>query len=95
MSNTIPWYKVGRTERGSNPFTSLGLDWCPRCKIEVDTDTEAHHNDGIYVYRRQCLRCGRTIKYGAYRVPLINNTVGPALPPKVFLWINEPGKDRR
>ncbi len=89
----IPWWKTGQTYVGGNPFASLGLDWCPHCKMEVDTDTDAHHQEDVYVYRRQCRRCGRTIKAGAYKTPLVGTTYAP-LPPKVFVWINEPGKER-
>lgn len=88
----IPWYR-GKTEVGGNPFASLGLDWCHRCRMEVDTDTEAHHQGDIYVYRRQCRRCGITIKYGAYRAPLVGTANAP-LPAKVYVWLHEPGKDR-
>lgn len=90
----IPWWKIGPTTHGGNPFASLALDWCHRCRTEVDTDTEAHHQDDVYVYRRQCKRCGITIKFGAYRVPLVN-TAGAPLPNKVFVWLHEPGRDRR
>ncbi len=88
-----PWWKVGY--RGGNPFSSLGLDWCPRCQQEVDTETHSNHfaQDGIYIYRRRCMRCGGAIKYGAYSVPLL--TGGQPLPPMVFEWIAEPGQDRR
>jgi len=87
----IPWYQT-RTEVGGNPFASLGLDWCTHCKMEVDTDTEAHHQGDVYVYRRRCLRCGRWVKYGSYRIPLVGKT--RTMPPKVLVWIHEPGKDR-
>jgi hypothetical protein len=89
----IPWYHT-RTEVGGNPFSSLGLDWCSRCKIEVDTDTEAHHQLDVHVYRRRCRRCGLTIKYGAYRTPLVGTALAK-LPSKIYVWLHQPGKDRR
>jgi hypothetical protein len=88
----VPWYRT-RTFVGGNPFASLGLDWCVRCRMEVDTDTEAHHDNDVYVYRRRCLRCGAVIKYGACYAPIIN--LDKPLPPKSLTWISEPGRDRR
>jgi phage FluMu protein Com len=87
-----PWWMVGRLQVGGNPFMSLDLDWCPRCKSEEDTDTDAEYGDGVYVYRRRCRRCGKVIKFGAFQIPLVSNK---PMPPAVFEWVTEPGKDRR
>jgi hypothetical protein len=77
---------------GSSPFSSFGLEWCPRCETEVDCDTEAHHEGTTYVYRRRCLRCGRVLKAGVFdNVPLL----GQPLPGVAVEWITEPGMDRR
>mgnify|MGYP001584382823 CR=1 FL=1 len=91
-STLKPWYATGRLQWGGNPFQSLGLDWCPRCQQEVDTDTQADHRDGIYSYRRWCLRCGWVVKYGAYQTPLLQRE---GLPSVVLTWVTQPGKDRR
>lgn len=85
-----PWWHAGQS--GGNPFVSLGLEYCTRCRDEVDTDTDAAHRDGTYVYRRRCLRCGMAIKYGAYQAPLVG---AGRLPAAAFEWITEPGQDRR
>jgi hypothetical protein len=76
----------------SNPFTSFGLEWCPRCKTEVDCDTQAVHQGTTYAYKRWCLRCGKVIKRGVYDcVPL----VGGPLPAAALEWTTTPGQDRR
>ncbi len=85
------WNVVGRIANG-NPFVSLGLEWCSRCKMEVDTDTEAAHRHGIYTFRRWCLRCGLVIKYGAYQAPLVSDR---PLPAAALEWVTRPGQDRR
>ena len=86
-----PWWAVGNV--GGNPFASIGMDWCVRCRMEVDTDTEAHHTGDTFVYRRRCLRCGRTIKWGTYnQVVLLTNR---PMPPAAFEWVTDPGRDRR
>jgi hypothetical protein len=77
---------------GSSPFTSFGLEWCGRCKTEVDCDTAAEHNGTLYVYKRWCLRCGKVLKRGIYEnVPLIGNP----LPAAALEWTTKPEKDRR
>lgn len=88
----IPWWKVGKTMVGGNPFASLGLDWCGRCRMEVDTETEAHCGADVYVYRRRCLRCGAPLKYGSCPITLIGDA---AVSPKAVQWITTPGQDRR
>lgn len=76
-----------------NPFSSFGLEWCPRCKMEVDCDTAATHRGTTYAFKRWCLRCGKVIKRGLYDcVPLISKT---PLPAAALEWSTTPGQDRR
>lgn len=91
-STVKPWYAQGSIAWGGNPFSSMGLEYCPRCKLEEDTNTEATHRGGIYVYRKLCKRCGYVIMKGAYQVPLIYSE---GMPSAMFEWISTPGKDRR
>lgn len=77
---------------GSSPFESFGLEWCSRCRMEVDCDTQAHHQGTTYVYKRWCLRCGKIIKKGVYdNVTLI----GEPIPQVALEWISTPELDRR
>ena len=92
----MKWNMVGKIQHGGNPFSSLGDDWCPRCKMIIDTDTKAEHNSdtNVYVYRRQCRRCGMTIKYGIMpNVPIIN--ANPDSLVNALEWVTKPGIDRR
>ena len=76
----------------SSPFTTFGLEWCPHCRMEVDTETEAAHRGTTYVYKRWCKRCGTVIKRGIYdHVPLL----GRPLPAAALEWTTAPGQDRR
>lgn len=88
-----PWYAVGKIQHGGNVFASMDLDWCPRCRSEEDTNTEAEYGGGVYVYKRTCARCGVVIKHGAYSVPMING--GRPLPEVAIVWCHTPGRDRR
>lgn len=94
MANLNNWrsrFKLGLSS--ANPFASFGLEWCPRCKMEVDTDTEAHHQGSTYAYRRWCLRCGKVIKAGVYdNVVMLS---GQPLPAAALEWTMQPGQDRR
>lgn len=84
-------FRVGLSS--ASPFTTLGLEWCPRCKMEVDCDTQAHHEGTTYAYRRWCLRCGKVVKHGIYQnVPLV--ALGP-MPAAALEWATKPGQDRR
>lgn len=91
-STLKPWYQTGRLQWGGNPFNSLGMEWCLRCRSEVDCDTSAQHRGSLYVYKRWCLRCGWVIKYGAYQTPLINDH---PLAASAVQWVTSPEKDRR
>lgn len=91
-STLKPWYATGKIQWGGNPFGSLALDWCDRCQMEIDTDTEAHYRGGIYSYRRWCCRCGKVLKFGAYQVPLIHSD---GMRPAQLQWLTKPEQDRR
>lgn len=76
----------------ANPFKTFGTEWCPRCRMEVDCDTEAHHEGTVYGYKRSCRRCGRVIMRGLFNnVPLLSNV---PLPPAALEWSLKPGQDR-
>ena len=84
-------FRVGLSS--ASPFTSLGLEWCPRCQMEVDCDTQAHCAGSTYAYKRWCTRCGRVIKMGVYdNVTLVG---GGTLPAAALEWVTTPGQDRR
>ena len=88
---TRPWYHVGNRV-GGNPFTSLDVDWCSRCEMEVDTDTIATHRKEVYVYKRWCCRCGKVLKYGRYHTPLVSDQ---NLPATALQWVGAPGEVKR
>lgn len=75
-----------------NPFTSFGLEWCPRCRMEVDCDTQAIHSGTTYGFKRWCLRCGRVVKAGLYDNVVL---LGSPMPQAALAWSTEPGQDRR
>src|SRR5262245_14296917 len=76
--------------RPGNTFGTFGEEWCPKCKMVVDCDTEAQHRGSTYVYKRWCLRCGFVVKNGVMcNVPILG---GEALPPAVREWIASPGQ---
>jgi hypothetical protein len=93
MANLNDWaqrYRLGHSS--ATPFSSFGLEWCPRCRMEVDCDTQAHHQGTTYVYKRWCLRCGRVIKRGVYdNVVMLS---GQPLPAAALEWSTSPGQDR-
>lgn len=79
----------------SNPFEAGGRDWCPRCRQDVDTETQHAHRGTIYGYRRRCRRCGGVIARGVYdNVPLMQTTPSPAHV-AAGQWTQEQGTDRR
>lgn len=76
----------------ASPFTSLGLEWCPFCKMEVDCDTRAHHQGTTYAYKRWCLRCGKVVKRGVFdNVAILS---GRPLPPAALTWTASPEQQR-
>lgn len=76
-----------------NPFATFGIEWCPTCKMEVDCDTEAAHRADVYVYRRNCNRCGNVVKSGSYNAPLL--LPSHPLMRDVVEFTTKPGIDRR
>jgi len=88
----IPWWHQGTTST-SNPFSSLGTDWCRHCKMEVDCDTKAEHVGTTFTWKRWCNRCGRVTQSGIYdQVCILTNT---PLPQAAIEWTREGGMDRR
>ena len=92
MSEQIPWWHVGPTQQ-SNPFSSLGTDYCPRCKLERECDMAAVHSGDTFTYKKWCLRCGKVISFGMYDHVLVMSR--RPLPPAAFEWCFEAGKDKR
>ena len=88
----IPQWHIGHTST-SNPFASLGTDWCPRCKMECETDMDCVHHVDTFTYKKICCRCGRVICFGMYDQIKILSGIG--LPAAAFIWCHEPGKDKR
>lgn len=87
----IPWYHQSSTST-SNPFVSLGSDWCPCCKQETECDTAAEHCGTTFTYKRWCLKCGKVIKAGIMdNVKIMSNR---CLPRAALEWTFTPGKDR-
>lgn len=82
------------TGAGGNAFATLGTEWCSRCQMAVDCDTQAEHQGTTYGYKRWCLRCGKVVKFGLYEnVPLLSG--GVTLQPVALEWATRPGQDRR
>lgn len=79
----------------ANPFATLGVEWCPRCEMEVDCDTNAVHEGTFYGYKRTCNRCGKVVKAGGWNnVPILSGG-SPLFANVQIEWMTEPGIDRR
>lgn len=78
-----------------SPFAAGNdLEWCPRCRMAVDHETQAEHQGTSYGWKRWCLRCGKVLSYGVFEnVPLLSG--GVALPAAALEWVMAPGQDRR
>jgi hypothetical protein len=87
-----PWHHAGHRVLG-NPFTTLGLEWCSRCRSETDTNTEASHRGTRYVFKRWCQRCGKVLKWGYWdNVQLLSDR---PLPAAALEWVTNVEQDRR
>lgn len=81
----------GHSVKGGRPAGKL--EYCPRCRDEVDTDTRAHHQGTTYAFKRMCLRCGQVLARGIYHnVPILSDV---PLPAGTVEWTTAPGPDRR
>ncbi len=99
--NTFPErFRLGFAS--ASPFASLQpktgvpsnqLEYCPTCRDEVDTDTQARHQGLTYSYKRACLRCGHVLARGIYHnIPILSAV---PLPAGTVEWTLSPGVDRR
>ena len=92
MAEQVPWWHLTPTST-SNPFSSMGVDWCPRCKMEVQADMFSVHQGETFTYKKVCLRCGKVICHGMW--DHVKCFTHRPLPAAAFEWIFEAGKDRR
>ncbi len=74
----------------SNPFTATGLQYCIRCKTDVDTRIESHHQGTTYAFKQWCRRCGHVIARGVSDNVLMLS--GRPLPPAALEWSIAPEK---
>ena len=92
MPLLLEGYRFRRTGEGQ-PFTPSGMDWCPRCRSEADTYTEASHRGTMYIFKRTCQRCGKVLAYGTFdNVPLLTKR---PLQECALEYVLTPGRDRR
>lgn len=92
-----PWHKF-TTRRPHRPLETVPivgqdakLEWCRFCKLEVSTKEEQAMNRGLYVYRKNCLRCGQVMAYGIAKSNI--NKPGP-LDPAVKEFIQATTRNR-
>jgi len=91
LNNFARRFRVGLSS--ATPFATLGLEYCPHCKTEVDTDTAARHERTTYSFKRWCRRCGGVVKHGVFHnVPILSSI---PLPAGTMEWVTKPGQDRR
>ena len=64
------------------------MEWCDKCNMEVDCDTQTVMRGTLYLYKRLCKRCGKSLKRGIYDKSFGN------VPRVAFEWVNAPGVDR-
>lgn len=92
FNNGIPWWHIGHTYSNNNPFATSGIDWCTRCRSEVDTDCAGIQQNDTFTFKRWCAKCGKVISWGIYNQCLmLSNT---PLPPAAVEWTVTPGKDK-
>lgn len=77
-----------------NPLESLSLlEYCRFCQDEVDVEVQQGKWAEVFVYRKQCLRCGQTIQWGVGRSDLSHPKASTLN--EVAAWIRQTGLDRR
>ena len=97
-STQRPWWKftTRRPYRAieSVPMTGADpkLEYCRICKMDVTVEVQQAMNRGLYVYRKNCLRCGKVIAFGVAKTDL--NKKGP-LDPRVLDFVRQTVSDRR
>ena len=94
VNQGIPWWHLGHTYTNNNsPFSTCGIDWCPQCKCEVDTNSAGIQHMDTFTFKRWCAKCGRVISWGIYNQCLMLSN--KPLPPAAVEWTIKPGRDRR
>ena len=93
--HVMPWYK--RSYRGKRQVIDFlpvieHLEWCRFCQMDVSPQIEQAEDHGLFVYRKNCLRCGQVMAYGMAKRDV--NKPGP-LDPRVTRFIQETTRDRR
>lgn len=79
---------------GLNPLESVApMSYCVTCADEVDVEIDQGKWDGVFVYRKRCLRCGTTIQWGVGAETVASQN--PATMHTVASWIRQTGRDRR
>lgn len=77
-----------------NPLESVAdLEYCRFCKDEVDVEVQQGKWGKVFVYRKQCRRCGQTIQWGVGRSDLSHPN--PDTLNEVAAWLRLTGPDRR
>jgi len=90
-----PWWKF-RTRRPLKPFDFVTeiehLEYCRHCDMDVSVEISQAMRKKLYVYRKNCLRCGQVMAFGIAKTDL--NKPGD-LNPAVNDFIQETTRDRR
>ena len=69
------------------------IEWCRRCHDAVGVQVERGVYCNVYVYRKNCLRCGKVIQWGIDRTALASWM--PSVMDSVKRWITTTIQDRR
>lgn len=79
---------------GLNPLESVSeLEYCRFCQDDVDVEVQQGKWEKVFVYRKQCLRCGQTMQWGVGQATM--ESPDPATMEAVASWIRATGRDRR
>jgi len=62
----------------ASPFSAIGLQYCRRCKQDVDVRTESRHQGTTFAFKSWCRRCGRVINRGVHDNVVLIGTGGLA-----------------